>query len=632
MESVMQSMLSAGFTIRTVGLGILVTLSGAAPGWGQLCSSKAPECVRLTVPTRMVNDKSLTLRADLLDQWGRVAWREWELWGTVSAVRVADGSPVPTSIVVFDTHITPPADSIRLFNGVGCVTITLDNGAAEPAGDIEVTVSVSGAVDGVPYNLSASKVVTVLADPTLRTMSGTLSGADLTWSAGDGVIHLADDAIVAAGTTLTIGPGTLIMVEPGAPADGTLLTVHGTVQAAGTEDEPVFFFPSAGPPALRLYAACMDTAYNPNAWRGIFHDGSGTSTYTQVILTGAGNGSVEGHIRPPVLRFLSGHSFTVSECVLAYNNGKVLLGGGSGTYEVGDSLISQCGHGGEYRGTGAYSLYIHDTWFTGIGFGARACPNGGTAKDGDCLNIMASYPALGAVNKNVTRCIFADCGDDGTDTSYTAPVVENCIFWKLWDKGCSVEGTGVMPSLTNLLMFDVGYAIDGHLDETPPGSVYHVWNCTFDTRLYNLVRTVDGTIIERCIAWPNPQSTCTAGAINYCYVGLGSYMSCGVGNVAADPMFVNSATHDYQLALDSPARSAGPAGEQIGWLGFPWPFVSGDHDDDGDLDRTDHELFSECLSGPDVPRDADCGCSDFDDNGTVDLRDWAAFQAAFGST
>lgn len=631
MEGVLQSMLSAGFTIRTVGLGILVTLSGVAPAWGQLCSGKAPECVRLTVPTRMVNDKSLTLRADLLDRWGRVAWREWELWGTVSAVRVADQSPVPTSIVVFDTHITPPADSIRLLNGVGCVTITLDNGAAEPAGDIEVTVSVSGAVDGVPYSLSASKLVTVLANPTLRTMSGTLSGADLTWSAGDGVIHLVDDAIVAAGTTLTIGPGTLIMVEPGAPAAGTLVTVHGTVQAVGTADEPIFFFPSAGPPALQLYAACTDTAYNPNAWRGIFHDGSGASTYTQVILTGAGNGSVEGHIRPPVLRFLSGHSFTVSECVLAYNNGKVLHGAGSGSYFVSDSLISQCGHGGEYRGTGAYSLQIHDTWFTGIGFGARSCPNGGTEKDGDCLNVVASNPALGALNKSVTRCIFVDGGDDGVDTSYTSLAMQDCIIWKFRDKGCSMEGTDVLPSLTNLLMFDVAYVLDGHLGETPPGSVYHAMNCTIDGRTRQLVRVVPGTAVEKCLFWPLPQDTCVA-TIDFCHMGLGSDTSCGLGNVAADPMFVNSATHDYRLALDSPARSAGPAGEQIGWLGFPWPFVSGDHDDDGDLDRTDHELFSECLSGPDVPRNADCGCSDFDDDGTVDLRDWAAFQAAFGST
>lgn len=630
MKNVMRSTLPSGSTIRTVGLGILAILFDALPAWGQLCPNTAPECIRLTVPARMVNDKSLTLRADLLDRWGRIAWREWERWGTVSAVRVADQSPVPTSIVLFDTHITPPADSMRFFNGVGCVTITLDNGATEPAGDIEVTVSVNGVVDGVPYSLSASKVVTVLANPTLRTLSGTLSGADLTWNAADGVIHLVGNATIAAGTTLTLGPGTLIMVDPGAPAAGTLVTVHGTVQAVGTAVEPIFFFPSAGPPALRLYAACTDTAYNPYAWRGIFHDGSGTSTYAQVILTGAGNGSVEGHIRPPVLRFLSGHSFTVSECVLAYNNGKVLLGGGSGTYVVGDSLISQCGHGGEYRGTGAYSLYIHDTWFTGIGFGARSCPSGGTEKDGDGLNIVASNPALGAVNKTVTRCVFADCGDDGIDTSYTAPVLENCIFWKLRDKGCSLEGTDVMPSLTNLLLFDVAFALDGHQGETPPGSVYHAWNCTFSARNQNLVRTVSGTTIEQCIAWPNPQSTCTAGAINYCYVGLGSNMSCGVGNVAADPMFVNSATYDYRLALDSPARSAGPAGEQIGWLGFPWPFVSGDHDDDGNLDLTDYALFSECLSGPGVPVDAGCGCSDFDGNGAVDLRDCAAFQAAFG--
>ncbi len=613
-------------------LALLVALCSTAATFGQLCPSEPPESIRLTMPTRMINDKSLTLRADLLDRWGRIAWRQWDLFGTVSAVRVADQTSIPLSIVLFDTHDgVPPADSIHFFNGVGCVTITLDDGAAVPAGDIEVAVSVSGSAGGVPYSLLASKVVTVLDNPTMRTISGTLTGADLTWSASDGVIHLVDDAYVATGDTLAIEPGTLIMVEPGAPADGTLVYVQGAVQAVGTADDPIFFFPAAGPPAMHLMFRCTDPAYNPDAWRGVFHDGSGTSTYSYVILTGAGNGSIEGHIRPPVLRFTGAHSFTVSDSVLAYNNGKVMHGAGSGTYTVADSLISQCGHGGEWAGTGAYTLDVHDTWYTGIGFGARSCPSGGSAKDGDGMNIRASIPAFGAVNKSVTRCIFADGGDDGLDISYTSPVIADCIFWNLVDKGCSLEGTGQLPILTNLLMFDVKNAVDGHSNQTPPGSVYQATYCTFDAREHQLVRVVAGTQVNQCIAWPLLLDTCTGGGINYCYVGLESSMACGVGNVAADPLYVSRADYDYRLALDSPARWAGPAGEQVGWLGFPAPFIAGDHDDDGDLDLADHDSFSACMSGPAVAAATGCGCSDFDGNGTVDLLDWAALQEGFGS-
>ena len=58
---------------------------------------------------------------------------------------------------------------------VAVVTILLDNGNAEPAGDIEVTVSLSGELQGVPFTVSASKIVTVLDTPSFRMLSGTLS-------------------------------------------------------------------------------------------------------------------------------------------------------------------------------------------------------------------------------------------------------------------------------------------------------------------------------------------------------------------------------------------------------------------------------------------------------------------------
>jgi len=60
-----------------------------------------------------------------------------------------------------------------------------------------------------------------------------------------------------------------------------------------------------------------------------------------------------------------------------------------------------------------------------------------------------------------------------------------------------------------------------------------------------------------------------------------------------------------------------------------WP---GDWDDDGDVDLADYAALPACLTGPEVgPPDAGCDVFDFDSDLDVDLADFADFQAAFGS-
>ena len=55
--------------------------------------SPSPWNLRLTAPSRMVADKTLTLKAELLDLAGEIHWREWNTVGTVSAQLVSDGTP-----------------------------------------------------------------------------------------------------------------------------------------------------------------------------------------------------------------------------------------------------------------------------------------------------------------------------------------------------------------------------------------------------------------------------------------------------------------------------------------------------------------------------------------------------------
>lgn len=510
-----------------------------------------PASIRLTMPTRMVNTRTLTLKAELLDSFGNIDWRIWNRLGTVSATR--GGQPVPTSITVFETNpagagSTSPADSIRCYNGVGSVSITLDNGAAEPEGDILVTVTVDG--------VSASKTVTVLADtPGLyQNLSGTLSGGNLTWEPADGVIHLTGDVTVPSGQTLSILPGTLIMVDAGPEGDGTAITAtNATIQAIGQQANPIFFFPTNGPVAMVLPQSQKN---NPPSWGGVDLGGSGSSTFAYMFLTGAGNNPITGHPRPAVFHLANSHSVTMTDCVFADSPGKIVHGAGTGYYLFQRCLFSRNGIGGEFL-NGGYHATFEDTWFTRIG---RALESADC--DGDVLHI--DYPSQSMLR----RCILTDCGDDMVDHSNGAtPTFENCIIYDGRDKVVSIGGGGNV-TMTNCLVFE---APGGIRCSGVPVYLTHV---TLGPGT-SVIGPGGTSQIQNSILWTNSVYTCT-GDVDYTLVGNSGDLGCGTGNFSADPLFLDSSFSppgdlfvDFNLRFDSPALGAGPTGNRIGWLGFP---------------------------------------------------------------
>ena len=63
--------------------------------------------------------------------------------------------------------------------------------------------------------------------------------------------------------------------------------------------------------------------------------------------------------------------------------------------------------------------------------------------------------------------------------------------------------------------------------------------------------------------------------------------------------------------------------------GFWFGLAPGDCDNTGCVDLLDYAEFESCLTGPDVGTLAGCECFDVNRSDTVDLRDFAATQAAF---
>lgn len=511
-----------------------------------------PHSLRLTIPTRMVNSKTVTLKAELLDSAGAIFWRGCDGLGSVAMRRVSDQSDVPVSVVVFDLHNgPPPEDSIAFVHGVGSVSLTLDNGAAEAPGDVEVIVTVGA--------LSASRIVTVLDEnqPNLfRDITGPLSGADLTWGPDDGVIRLSGVVSVPNNQTLTILPGTLIMAESGGLFAGARVEVSGRVSAIGTADEPIFFFPAAGPAAMALE---MTQDSNPNSWQGLQHlVFSETSTYAHCIFTGAGNGPYEGHPRPSLLAFRSGHSANVSDCTFVDNPGKCISSHGGGHFDIRRNLFSRCGHGNEYT-LGNFTLLVEDCWFVSLGHGPEPLN-----LDGDCLNIrMSNQPDI-----TVRGCVFVDGGDDGIDTSGTSPRIESCIIRDIVDKGVSLDDGGA-PTFFNVLIHDAAIGIRLENDNTAL-----IQNCTIGHDVPTPILLAGASEVRESIVWPGILDTCGPVTFNHNILGVGSNLGCGTGNVSDDPLFVNPPDCDYDLTTGSPALTAGPLGGRIGWLGFPRPSVA----------------------------------------------------------
>ncbi len=131
-------------------------------------------------------------------------------------------------------------------------------------------------------------------------------------------------------------------------------------------------------------------------------------------------------------------------------------------------------------------------------------------------------------------------------------------------------------------------------------------------------------------------------------VGSRATLNWGLGNIDADPLFVDPGSDNYRLSAGSPVMNAGDpdfmpepgAADLDGHARVlcdrvdmgAYEFGIGDYDCDQDVILFDFAHWAACVTGPDNgPYVPGCEAFDFDGDLDVDFEDFRGFQLVFAT-
>jgi len=191
--------------------------------------------------------------------------------------------------------------------------------------------------------------------------------------------------------------------------------------------------------------------------------------------------------------------------------------------------------------------------------------------------------------------VLTDGGDEAIDGSVAQITVEDTIIYNVRDRAYTDDSGSAHATFRNCLIFGNGGALSGSGGKTVINSTVYGGGGIAGS----------GHLVEESILWPQTLDGCP-GTFNYNLLGAGTTVECGEGNFSSDPEFIKTSRPDYNFDLQptSPAVSAGPNGERIGWLGFPAGATCGS---DADCDDSNGCTDDTCSSGA-CRNDSIVGC------------------------
>lgn len=455
-----------------------------------------------------------------------------------------------------------------------------------------ITIRAHSDLDGGGSIVETLQVVVHRVPQGFREVAGTISGP-VTWLAEEGPYRLTGNVTVGGNGSLTIEPGTVVVADEDAS-----IIVRGRLTAAGTVEAPI-----------RLLA--NECGAN---WGGVALDRTGRQENAPlheiryvVIRDGSSPQGFNGCVAAVDARVL------VSDCEIS---------------RIPDNAVDATNSALEVRNS-----HIHDI-FEGV-----HCTTSTTRiSDSIIENMIGNSDAIdfdgsGDERSVIERCVLRNSSDDGIDLGNVTVDIRDNVVIGIEDKAISIERPGVQghPTITGNLVYasGSGLAIKNGV-VISEGWHNTVANCQEGIQLYAKDEAPDGghATFHSMIVWNNvvdvfvdPDSSVILDFSDI----AGAEPWPGIGNVLADPMFVDALSADYSLRPGSPCIGTGHGGEDMGALPFQGSegdlFVRGDVNLSGTVDVSDAVATLDYLFrggvGPDNCKDI----LDTNDDGTADVSD-----------
>lgn len=339
----------------------------------------------------------------------------------------------------------------------------------------------------------------------------------VTWNDPSTIIRVTNNLTIPDGSALEIGAGVVVILEPGTSI--TAVT-NGIVRVSGEDEQRALFLP-----AERTWGWLR--ALGTNALLDI--------SFGEVVA-----GQVRVH---------TGGGLVIEDSIIRDYP------------DTGIEVIEAVG-GGELTMRRCYMTRFAEGDSSETPVLVEGCLLEGFLVDG--LDIKATSAPLLVRRSTFRRADPNNLNADAIDFGPGAGTVESCLIHDFPDKGVSIGGAPG-TRITDTVIYRCGIGLSAYSSSNLVFLNTTIYDCTTGILFRdNPTRAVG--VATNFIVWGNETNIAiqNTSLFDISFSDIQNTNFPGVGNISADPLFLNPAQEDFRLAPNSPAKGTGADGLDMG--------------------------------------------------------------------